>query len=212
MRPISPRRWTGRRLLYKIENAKAGDESFLLFLFYGAPFALLHRVIGKELKNSLQIGKGENIMTIEEAVTKYSPMLYRICVVMLGNEADAQDAVQDTICKYLERTEGFRDQEHEKAWLIKVAQNRCIDMRRFRLRHPQVELSEITASYENPEYSEVLTQLVALPMPVKSAVYLYYIEGYKTKEVSQMLGISVNAVKKRLSRGRKLLRLRLEEE
>lgn len=150
-------------------------------------------------------------MTIEEIVTKYSPMLYRICVVMLGNETDAQDAVQDTICKYLEHRKGFRDEEHEKAWLIRVAQNRCIDMRRFRLRHPQVELSEITAGYEDPEYSDVLAQLVALPMPVKAAVCLYYIEGYKTKEVSEILGVSVNAVKKRLQRGRKLLRLRLEE-
>lgn len=151
-------------------------------------------------------------MTIEEVVTKYSPMLYRICVVMLGNGADAQDAVQDTICRYLERTKKFRDSEHEKAWLIKVAQNRCIDMQRFRFRHPQVELSEITASYESPEYSDVLAQLIALPAPVTAAVYLYYIEGYKTAEVSEIMGISVNAVKKRLQRGRKLLRLRLEEE
>lgn len=151
-------------------------------------------------------------MTIEEAVAKYSPMLYRICVVMLGNEADAQDAVQDTFCKYLERGKDFRDSEHEKAWLIRVAQNRCIDMRRFRLRHPQAELSEISASYETPEYSDILAQLVALPMPVKAAVYLHYIEGYKTAEVSEILGISANAVKKRLQRGRKLLRLRLEGE
>ncbi len=184
--------------------------SFYIYKMRAAPFRKLQRVISRELKNSLQIGKGENVMTIEEAVIKYSPMLYRICVVMLGNETDAQDAVQDTICKYLEHTKKFRDQEHEKAWLIRVARNRCIDMQRFRLRHPQIELSEITASYENPEYSEVLTQLVALPVPVKTAVYLYYIEGYKTKEVSDILGISVNAVKKRLQRGRKLLRLRLE--
>ncbi len=186
--------------------------SFYIYKMRAAPFRQLQRVISRELKNSLQIGKGENVMTIEEAVIKYSPMLYRICVVMLGNETDAQDAVQDTICKYLEHTKKFRDQEHEKAWLIRVARNRCIDMQRFRLRHPQIELSEITASYENPEYSEVLTQLVALPMPVKTAVYLYYIEGYKTKEVSDILGISVNAVKKRLQRGRKLLRLRLGED
>ena len=151
-------------------------------------------------------------MTIEEVVTKYSPMLYRICVVMLGNEADAQDAVQDTICRYLECRKEFRDGEHEKAWLIKVAQNRCRDMRRFQMRHPQVTIDEITASYENPEYSQVLAELVALPLTVKAAVYLHYIEGYKTAEVSEILGISVNAVKKRLQRGRKLLRLRLEEE
>lgn len=150
-------------------------------------------------------------MTIEEVVTTYSPMLYRICVVMLGNEADAQDAVQDTLCRYLECRKKFQDREHEKAWLIKVAQNRCRDMRRFQVRHPKVSLDEVTASYENPEYGHVLAELVSLPFPVKAAVYLYYIEGYKTTEVSEMLGISVNAVKKRLQRGRKLLRLRLEE-
>ena len=151
-------------------------------------------------------------MTTEEVVTTYSPMLYRICVVMLGNEADAQDAVQDTICRYLERRKEFRDGEHEKAWLIKVAQNRCRDMRRFQMRHPKVSLEEVTASYEDPEYSQVLVELISLPLPVKEAVYLYYIEGYNTTEVSEILGISVNAVKKRLQRGRKLLRLRLEEE
>ena len=151
-------------------------------------------------------------MTTEEVVTTYSPMLYRLCVVMLGNEADAQDAVQDTICRYLERRKEFRDREHEKAWLIKVAQNRCRDMRRFQMRHPKVSLEEVTASYEDPEYSQVLVELISLPLPVKEAVYLYYIEGYKTTEVSEILGISVNAVKKRLQRGRKLLRLRLEEE
>ncbi len=150
-------------------------------------------------------------MTIEEVVTTYSPMLYRICVVMLGNEADAQDAVQDTLCRYLECRKKFRDREHEKAWLIKVAQNRCRDMRRFQVRHPKVSLDEVTASFENPEYGHVLAELVSLPLPVKAAVHLYYIEGYKTTEVSEILGISVNAVKKRLQRGRKLLRLRLEE-
>lgn len=148
-------------------------------------------------------------MTIEKVVMKYSDMLYRICVVMLGNEADAQDAVQDTFCRYLERTQTFADEEHVKAWLIKVAQNRCLDMRRFHLRHPKIDIEEITASYEDPEYSEVLAELIQLPLSVKSAVYLHYIEGYKTIEVSEILGISVNAVKKRLQRGREMLRLTL---
>lgn len=168
--------------------------------------------MSRGLKNDPWIEKGDDIMTMEEMVTTYSPMLYRICVVMLGNEADAQDAVQDTICKYLECKKKFQDREHEKAWLIKVAQNRCRDMRRFQMRHPQTGLEEVAASYENPEYSRVLEELVNLPLSVKAAVYLHYIEGYKAAEVSEILGISVNAVKKRLQRGRELLRLRLEEE
>lgn len=151
-------------------------------------------------------------MTIEKMVLTYSDMLYRICVVMLGNDADAQDAVQDTFCKYLERSEKFVDKEHEKAWLIRVATNRCRDMLRFRLRHPKVDLEEITAGYEDPECSEVLAELMKLPLPVKSAVYLHYIEGYKTAEVAELLKISTNAVKKRLQRGREMLRLTLDGE
>ena len=85
-------------------------------------------------------------------------------------------------------------------------------MRRFNLRHPKIDIEEITASYEDPEYSEVLTELIDLPLSVKSVVYLHYIEGYKTAEVAELLGISVNAVKKRLQRGREMLRLKLEED
>ncbi len=150
-------------------------------------------------------------MTIEKMVSEYGDMLYRICFVMLGNEADAQDAVQDTFCKYLERTKKFADAEHEKAWLIKVATNRCRDMLRFRLRHPKIDLEAVTASYEDPEHSGVLAELMALPAAVKSAVYLHYIEGYKVTEVSDMLKISENAVKKRLQRGRAMLKLTLLE-
>lgn len=150
-------------------------------------------------------------MTIEEIVRTYSNMLYRICIVMLGNDADAQDAVQDTFCRYLEQNKEFTDKEHEKAWLITVATNCCRDMQRFRLRHPKVNLEKITASYDAPDYNEVLVELIKLPSSVKSAVYLHYIEGYKLAEVSEMLGISSNAVKKRLQRGRELLKLRLKD-
>lgn len=150
-------------------------------------------------------------MTIEEIVRTYSNMLYRICIVMLGNDADAQDAVQDTFCRYLEQNKEFTDKEHEKAWLITVATNCCRDMQRFRLRHPKVNLDKITASYDAPDYNEVLVELIKLPSSIKSAVYLHYIEGYKLAEVSEMLGISPNAVKKRLQRGRELLKLRLKE-
>lgn len=150
-------------------------------------------------------------MTIEEIVRTYSNMLYRICIVMLGNDADAQDAVQDTFCRYLEQNKEFTDKEHEKAWLITVATNCCRDMQRFRLRHPKVNLDKVTASYDAPDYNEVLVELIKLPSSIKSAVYLHYIEGYKLAEVSEMLGISPNAVKKRLQRGRELLKLRLKE-
>ena len=151
-------------------------------------------------------------MTVEELVDEYSNMLFKICLVILCNEWDAQDVIQDVFCRYLEYDPVFHDKEHEKAWLIKVAVNRCRDIHRFRLRHPQVDLEEVTAYCEIPEQSEVLRSLAKLPESLKSAVYLHYIEGYKMAEIGKMLGISSNAVKKRLQRGRDILKLTLSKQ
>ena len=151
-------------------------------------------------------------MKVEELVEEYSNMLFRICLVVAGNEWDAQDVIQDVFCRYIEHAPDFRDKAHERAWLIKVAVNRCRDIHRFRIRHPQAELDEISACCELPEQSEVLAALINLPESLKSVICLHYIEGYKTAEIADILGISLNAVKKRLERGRKALRLTLTDE
>ncbi len=150
-------------------------------------------------------------MTVEELVEEYSGMLFRICLIVAGNEWDAQDVIQDVFCRYIERAPDFCDREHERAWLIKVAVNRCRDIHRFRLRHPQADLDEISSYCELPERSEVLAALMNLPESLKSAIYLHYIEGYKTAEIADILGVSLNAVKKRLERGRKALKMTLSE-
>ena len=150
-------------------------------------------------------------MTVEELVEEYSNMLFKICLVIVGNEWDAHDVIQDVFCRYIEHSPVFNDKEHEKAWLIKVAVNRCRDIHRFRLRHPQVDLEEVSAYCELPEQSEVLLALMKLPESLKSVIYLHYIEGYKVAELVNILGISINAVKKRLERGRKALKLTLSD-
>ena len=152
---------------------------------------------------------GGEKMSVENLVMEYSSMLFKICMVILCNEHDAQDVLQDTFCRYIEKAVDFRDKEHEKAWLIKVAMNRCRDIHRQRTRHPYINIEEVTASCEMPEQSEVLEALVRLPDKMKIVIYLHYIEGYKSQEIAKMLGISVQAVKKRLQRGREELRLRL---
>lgn len=151
------------------------------------------------------------MMTAEEMVQAYSSMLYKICIVMLCNEQDAQDAIQDTFCRYLEKSPVFTDEEHEKAWLIRVASNICRDMLRFRIRHPKVSIEEITDSLATPEEQNVLAELLALPLRYRSVIYLHYVEGYRIREIADLLGISEQAVKKRMQRGRDQLRLSWKE-
>ncbi|MBD5106593.1 MAG: RNA polymerase sigma factor [Lachnospiraceae bacterium] len=151
-------------------------------------------------------------MTVEEIVESYADMLYRICVVILCNEQDAQDAVQETFCRYMEHSAKFHSKEHEKAWLIKVATNICRDMHRGRLRHPTSNIDDISEYCEMPEQSEVLAELMKLPDKLKAVIYLHYIEGYKTTEIAKLMGVTVNTIRKRLQRGRACLKISLSED
>lgn len=145
-------------------------------------------------------------MKIEAVVLKYSNMLFKIAMVMLGNPHDAQDALQDTFCRYMEKHPSFRDEEHEKAWLIKVTTNICRDMLRFQLRHPRIDIDDLADYYAAPEQGAALAELMLLPPKLKIVIVLHYVEGYHTGEVAEILGLSPNAVKKRLQRGRSRLR------
>ena len=150
---------------------------------------------------------------IRNAVLKYSDMLYKICIVILCNEQDVQDAIQDTFCRYMEKRPTFRDAEHEKAWLIRVATNICRDMIRFRLRHPKVCIDELANSLTTaaPEQRETLEELLELPVKQKMVIYLHYVEGYRIREIAEILGITEGAVKMRLKRGKEQIKLLWKE-
>lgn len=74
-----------------------------------------------------------------------------------------------------------------------------------------MELSEIEELIADPEDEHTLRELFALPVQQKSILVLYYLEGYRIKEISGITGLSENAVKKRLQRGREALRAKLTE-
>jgi len=143
---------------------------------------------------------------VRETVIKYSDTLYKVCIVILCNEQDVQDAIQETFCRYLEKSPDFRDAEHEKAWLIRVATNICRDMIRFRIRHPKVSIDEVENTLAAPEEKEILRELLELPVKQKTVIYLHYVEGYQVREIADILGIKESAVKVRLMRGRRQMR------
>lgn len=148
---------------------------------------------------------------IRELVMKYSDMLCKICIVILCNEEDVQDAIQDTFCRYLEKKPQFRDEEHEKAWFIRVATNICRDMVRFKIRHPKISIDEVEHTLAAPEQKSTLKELLELPVKQKIVIYLHYVEGYRIKEIADILGIAEGAVKMRLLRGKKQMRTAWKE-
>lgn len=142
---------------------------------------------------------------IEEIVDTYGNMLFRLCLITLGNACDAEDVVQETFIKYLQKVPEFKDNEHEKAWLIKVATNKCRDILRSRRRYPVVNIDEINEFTKDSSDSGILEALMTLPDKFRIVLVLYYVEEYSVREISQLIGRTESAVKMRLQKGRRLL-------
>lgn len=149
---------------------------------------------------------------IERIVDEYASELFRLCLVMLKNTHDAEDAVQDTLLSYLQRAPEFESRESERSWLLTVAANRCRDSLRRAKRHPSVSMDELTELGATDEHALVLDALMALPEKFRLVLTLHYVEGYSTSEIAGMIGRTPSAVKVRLQKGRRLLEDTLGKE
>lgn len=142
---------------------------------------------------------------LKNAMEKYGDMIFRICLFTLKNHADAEDAVQETFIIYFRKSPDFKSHEHEKAWLISVAMNKCKDILRFNKRH-RTEPEELLSGYvQDEESTHILDALMRVPEKFRIVLTLHYIEGYKINEIAEIIKKSPSAVKMRLSKGRTLL-------
>ena len=140
-------------------------------------------------------------------------MVYQICLVLMKNVPDAEDAAQTVFRRTMERAEPFRDPEHEKAWLIVAARNECKNQLKHWWRTRRVGEEALDClTWEQPEHQEVWEQVAALPKPQRLVLYLHYYQGYTTGEIADMLGENPSTVRSRLAQARRKLKLKLEEE
>ena len=144
----------------------------------------------------------------ETLYNRYGEMLFRICFSMLRSKEDAEDAVQDVFLKYYTSPKAFNDSEHEKAWFIKVTSNYCKDVMKRRTVRSAVGLDEIA---ELGDYGiEVLNSIFALPEKYRTVFVLHYLEQMSVVDIAKSLGLGQSAVKMRLSRGREILKEKLD--
>jgi len=150
---------------------------------------------------------------IEGIYRRNFKLVYQICLVMLKNVPDAEDAAQTVFRRVMERGETFRDPEHEKAWLIVTARNECRDQLKHWWRRCREDASALDAlTWEQPEDGLVWEQVSALPEQHRLVLLLHYYQGYTTDEIAGILGENPSTVRSRLVQARKKLKLRLEAE
>ncbi|MCR5737946.1 MAG: RNA polymerase sigma factor [Eubacterium sp.] len=146
-----------------------------------------------------------------EIYYRHVDAVFRLCFTYLKNKQDTDDAVQEVFLKLLNYKGAFESEEHRKAWLIVTASNYCKNFLKhwWRKRKNIDDYTEIIggASYEVDEMMELV---LALPDKYKTAVYLYYYEGYDSAQIAKMLNKPAGTIRSHLSTARKMLKKEME--
>lgn len=159
---------------------------------------------------------GPEMTYFEGLYEKYATDVLRVSYFYLGDRQKAEDVCQDVFVRLMtnapELTEG-----REKAWLLKVALNRCRDlwrgawMKRVVLGSPTFELIPAPDDTDRKDDEEaMMTAIHELPSAFREVILLHYYQGYGISEIAEMMELPEGTISSRLSRGRKKLESILE--
>lgn len=145
-------------------------------------------------------------------VNSYGDMLFRLCMHYTRNIADAEDIVQQSFLKIIEKNVQFKNPVHEKAWLIRVCTNLCLDMLKRADSNTLPLTDQPAGAAAQPQDSCITESLYSLPPKQRTAIYLFYYEDMSVKEIALAMDEKQNTVLSHLNRGRKALEKLLKEE
>lgn len=140
--------------------------------------------------------------------------MYKVARGFLKDDEDIADVIQDTIVTCLEKIGTLRQEKYFKTWMIRILINHCKDMLKERKKTCSYEeLPEFQTENNSTELGlEWRDLLEQLDEKYRIVIVLYYLEGFKIGEISQLLDMNLSTVKTRLSRGRKELQQLYKKE
>ena len=141
----------------------------------------------------------------------YGDTILRYAYSYLHNRSDTEEVLQDTLIQFLKTRPVFESDEHEKAWLLRVAGNLCKNRLKYNSLRQTDELREELIAEQREDLSFIWDAVQALPVQYREVIHLIYREGYSTREISQILGRKEATIRSDLSRGRGKLKELLKE-
>lgn len=151
-------------------------------------------------------------MTLEQVIRRYADMVYRLALARLSSPADAEDVFQDVFLRYAEKAPTLRDDDHLRAWLLRVTINRCRSLYRsawWKRIVPLEHARELAAPPpDDPALAEALDRL---PVRYRTVIHLSCHEHMDTQEIAELLDIKPVSVRSQLSRARAMLEKLLKE-
>jgi len=143
----------------------------------------------------------------------YAARLYAVAFRLLGNRADAQDAVQRALLKSYAARESYSPRWAVSTWLYRILTNVCVD--ELRRRRPTTDIADVRVSTPSSagaigDRVDVSRALETVPREARVLLALHYVDGLSHHELAAIRGISVNTVKSQLARGKTIMRAALQ--
>lgn len=157
----------------------------------------------------LDAARAEDVEAFAELVRRHQAAVFRVALRLLGSDADAQDATQDTFVAAWRGLRGFRGESAVSTWLYRIVTNRCLNA--LAARRPTEVLDADTPSVggapeqvaeQRERFAAVAAQVGRLPAEQRAALVLRDFEGLAYAEIAEVLGITIAAVKGRIHRAR----------
>lgn len=152
-------------------------------------------------------------ISVEELLERYSSMVFRLAFSKTKNKNDAEDITQEVFLKYMKSNKQFNDEEHRKAWLLKVTINesKTLLMSAWFRRTTKMEDADDIVTELN-EKSEVYYAVLKLPAKYRQIVHLFYYEDMSIESISEITGIKASTIKSQLHRARLMMKESLKED
>ena len=157
--------------------------------------------------------------SLRESIERYSNMVYRLAFSMMKNKYDADDIHQEVFVQYINHYPKLENEEHKKAWLIRVTINTCKNWWKNTWQrkvcgmlegHEAATQDEAVLQWE--QRYPIMEKVQKLPQKYRLIIHLFYYEEMSIKEIAEVLELKESNVRARLTRARQKLKEVLKED
>ena len=156
---------------------------------------------------------------LEYLIETYSDTVYRLAMSRTKRKETSDDVYQEVFLRLAKKIPEFENEEHEKAWIIRVTINCSKNILGDKFAWHTVGAGDLTCPgtrglvplQDKTDENEIYYAVLGLPLKYRTVIYLFYYEGYKIEEISKILKVNENTVKSQLMRARNRLKINLDD-